>query len=383
LHRVVTFLDVDRGALWQRSPENSSVLSVTHSWEKHGAAPHPPIIDLESFPYFRRCTEAGDVVCFTAPEALPADASAERAAFAAPGVRSFAAIPLHGGERLPGFLALVSLRAERRWPVHVVQQLRTLAEQFSTALIRVQSAAVVESSVAMAGAILAALPGETAIIDSAGTIVRTNDAWATAARSGAGAQAALKVGANYLDACRDAIDMPPDVARKVLASTESILRGERDEFALEYPTSRHGDDRWLEVRVRRLTSLGRGGAAGTDFELAARRQAEAAGQRHLGQIAHLDRVAGMGQLASSLAHELNQPLTAILANAQAAKWLLAGSQPNLEELRECLVDIISDDQRASEVIRRMRRLLKRTDVVSAPLVLNELATNTIGLVANQ
>src|SRR5262249_58546164 len=102
-----------------------------------------------------------------------------------------------------------------------------------------------------------------------------------------------------------------------------------------------------------------------------------------GRMAELDRAAGMGQLASSLANDLNQPLTAILANAQAAKWLLAGSQPNLEELRECLVDIISDDQRASEVIRHMRRLLKRTEVVSAPLVLNELATNTIGLVANQ
>ena len=104
---------------------------------------------------------------------------------------------------------------------------------------------------------------------------------------------------------------------------------------------------------------------------AAQRQAEAAAQRHLSQIAHLDRVASMGQLATSLAHEVNQPLTAILTNAQVAKRLLAGARPELEELRSCLNDIVRDDKRASEVIRRMRQLLTRADVVSSPLALND------------
>jgi signal transduction histidine kinase len=113
-----------------------------------------------------------------------------------------------------------------------------------------------------------------------------------------------------------------------------------------------------------------------------RHEAEAAAQRHLSQMAHLDRVAGMGQLASSIAHELNQPLSGILANAQAARLLLSDSQPDVEELRACLADIISDDHRASAVIRRMRHLLKKTDFVSVPLALNDLAANTIRLVAN-
>jgi len=113
-----------------------------------------------------------------------------------------------------------------------------------------------------------------------------------------------------------------------------------------------------------------------------RREAEAAAKRLLSQLAHSDRVAGMGQLASSLAHELSQPLTAILANAQAAKRLLARPQPDVEELRACVADVISDDHRASEVISRMRKLLKRTDFVSMPLSLDDLAANTIQLVAN-
>jgi len=297
-------------------------------------------------------------------------------------VQSFTGIPLANGDRPLGFLVFVSMHVQRRWPAHVVRQLRTLAEPFATALIRKRSAAVVENSMATADAVLGALPGETAILDSAGTIVQTNEAWATAARRGAAAQSALKVGANYLDACRSTIDMPPDIARTVHASIEAILRGKHDEFTLEYPTSRSGEDRWFEIRVRRLARAG-GGAAVLHFDVTARRQAEAAAQRHLNQIAHLDRVAGMGQLASSLAHELSQPLAAVLINAQAANRLLARAQPDLGDLRACLDDIINDDQRASEVIRRMRRLLRKTDFVSVPLALNDLAASTIALVANE
>ena len=375
LRRVGMFLGVDRGTLWQRTQETSF---LTHAWERSGAPAARLIFEFRRFPYLRARLEAGEIVCFTSPDQLPPEAAPERAESKAMGVRSFAAIPLQAGDRLLGVLVFLSLHAERRWPVHIVQQMRTLAEPFSTALIRVQSAAAVESSAAMTGAVLAALPGETAIIDSAGTIVEVNEAWTTAARSG---DTVLKVGANYLEACRNAVDMPSDVARTLCASIEAILRGERTDFAVEYPTSRNGEDRWFEVRVRRLARFG-AGAAVIHFDVTARRHAEAAAQLNLGRIGHLDRVAAMGQLASSIAHELNQPLAAILANAQAMKLLLSDSRTDVEELRACLADIISDDKRASEVIRRMRSLLKKTDFVMVPLALNDLVANTIRLVAN-
>ena len=234
-----------------------------------------------------------------------------------------------------------------------------------------------ESSASVLDAVLAALPGETAILNAAGTIVQVNEAWATAA----GNKHALAVGENYLKACGLGLDMPADVAREVHAAIDSILGGVRDELAFEYPASRRDQDRWLEVRVRHLARLG-GGAVVMRFDVTARRQAQAAIQRHMNQIAHLDRVGAMGQLASSIAHELNQPLTAILSNAQAAIRLLGGAAPDLAELRACLVDIISDDRRAAEVIRRMRQLLKKTGFNRLPLAINDLITNTIALVAN-
>ncbi|TMB89505.1 MAG: GAF domain-containing protein [Chloroflexi bacterium] len=379
LRDVGTFLGVDHAALWHRSSDGL-VLSRTHAWSVDGVTPPPATIDLERFPYFRARLEATHVFSFDRRDQLPPEAEAERVAFEAAGVRSFAAIPLPAGDRPLGLLAFVTLSAEGAWPATVLQQLQVLAEHCTSALVRMQSAAAIQTSALIIEAVLATLPGETAILDAAGTIVQINEAWASAARSTAG-QAALAVGANYLAACRKALDMPADVARKKHAAVESILRGERDEFVVEYPSSRNGEDRWLEVRVRRLARLG-GGAAVMRLDVTSRRQAEAAVQRHVGQLAHLDRVAGMGQLASSLAHELNQPLTAILSNAQAASRLLGAPLPDLEELRACLADIISDDQRAAEVIHRMRRLLRKTDFRSLPLALNDLVANTIGLVAN-
>jgi GAF domain-containing protein len=266
LERVVTFIDVDRGALWQLSPDGS-VISPSHVWHRQGAPP-PATIDLRVFTYLRARTAPGqEGLSFTRLGELPPEAAAERAAFEAQGVRSLATVPLAVGDRLLGLLAFVSVTVERAWPPELMQQLRTLADHFSHALIRAQSAAAVESSAALAGAVLAALPGETAIIDSAGVILQTNETWVSAARSvHPECQPALAVGANYLETCRRAVGMPADVAWKVHGLLEDVLRGAREEFAHEYPAFRPDGERWLEIRVRRLAYLG-GGAAVTPRRL--------------------------------------------------------------------------------------------------------------------
>jgi PAS domain S-box-containing protein len=98
------------------------------------------------------------------------------------------------------------------------------------------------------------------------------------------------------------------------------------------------------------------------------------------QLAHVSRVAAMGQLTSSLAHELNQPLGAILRNAEAAEMILQDPSPDLDEVRAILADIRRDDQRAGAVIDRMRDLMKRREVKMAPLDAGLLAAEVIGLV---
>ncbi len=98
---------------------------------------------------------------------------------------------------------------------------------------------------------------------------------------------------------------------------------------------------------------------GVSLDITARKQAEleAARQRH--DLAHLARVTTLGELSSSLAHELTHPLTAILSNAQAAQRFLDGDDADLNEVREILNDIVTEDQRAGEVIHRLRQLLRK------------------------
>ena len=101
------------------------------------------------------------------------------------------------------------------------------------------------------------------------------------------------------------------------------------------------------------------------------------------QLAHASRVSAMGELAASLAHELNQPLAAILSNAQAAQHFLKGEKPDLGELRETLADIVRDDRRAGEVISRIRSYLKKEEPEHAPLDINAAIREVLRLIGNE
>jgi signal transduction histidine kinase len=113
---------------------------------------------------------------------------------------------------------------------------------------------------------------------------------------------------------------------------------------------------------------------------ARRRTAEAEVATQRAELAHVSRVSTVGQLASALAHELNQPLGAILRNAEAAELFLQQPQPNLDEVRAIVADIRQDDQRAGAVIERMRALLKRRILELKLLNLCDVLRETIAVV---
>jgi len=110
-------------------------------------------------------------------------------------------------------------------------------------------------------------------------------------------------------------------------------------------------------------------------------EAEAAEQRH--QVAHLMRVSVLGELSGAIAHEINQPLTAILANAHAALDMVPEQAPASAELRETLQDIVSENNRASQVITRLRRLLTKNVKEFEAVNLNEVAIATTALLGSE
>ena len=135
-----------------------------------------------------------------------------------------------------------------------------------------------------------------------------------------------------------------------------------------------GQVRWMVGRGR--VEFNREGKPtrmrGVSLDITERHRVEHDLQQLQQEIAHVSRVSMMGQLASALAHEINQPLGAILRNAEAAELFIQHESPDLNEIRAILVDIRKDDQRASAVISRMRALLKGHSLETRAIEVDEL-----------
>ncbi|RFP08029.1 MULTISPECIES: ATP-binding protein [unclassified Duganella] len=121
---------------------------------------------------------------------------------------------------------------------------------------------------------------------------------------------------------------------------------------------------------------------GVSLDITQRKQAELEVQQKQKEVTHLARVAMLGELSGALAHELNQPLTAILSNAQAARRFLAQPAPDLAEVAEILDDIVDEDKRAGDIIQRLRRLFGKQDTPHQRLAAAELVDGVIRLVRN-
>lgn len=98
---------------------------------------------------------------------------------------------------------------------------------------------------------------------------------------------------------------------------------------------------------------------------------------------HTSRVSLLGQLSASIVHQLSQPLTSILSNAEAAKALLDREKPDLAELRQICADIAAEDRRAAEIIRRLGALFRRSECQYEPIELNELVRDTLLVIRSE
>ena len=379
LRRVAETLGAEGASLW-RYTGGGGAASADLSWVRDGMARLPASVSVSDFPAVSARLMRGEAVQLQSLDELPAGASVDRRSFAEFGVRSLVAVPVGGGPA--GTQWCLSIRNGRTWPDDVVQRLRPIGEIFVGTLARARAESALRRSEALNRAVLASLPSALAVIDGQGTIIHVNEEWtALAQEPRGGVHVGLPAGTNYLEACRRAALADDPTAARVVELIELTLRGESSGETLEYPDRPPGEGRWFEMEVRPLDHAG-GEAVILHREITQRKRAEEEARRTLGTMAHLERVAAVGQLASALAHELNQPLTAILANAEATQQWLAAPSPDLVEVREAVADIVAEDVRASEVIRRMRGLLKKGELRSDAVDLNDVVTEVMRLVAN-
>jgi PAS domain S-box-containing protein len=199
--------------------------------------------------------------------------------------------------------------------------------------------------------------------------------------------------------CRAMFGVAADAPLTLEAMLDVVAPDDRDTFAKSMRAAIHGglppwrDFRvavggqihWINARAQpRYDDAGKLlRVSGVFADVTARKSAEVEIEQQRGDLAHLMRVSLLGELSGAIAHEINQPLTAILANAQAGRRMLTMPQPDLALLREVLDDIVQEDNRAGEVIRRLRGLLRKGEHKSEILDLNSLVASTLQLMHSE
>jgi C4-dicarboxylate-specific signal transduction histidine kinase len=122
---------------------------------------------------------------------------------------------------------------------------------------------------------------------------------------------------------------------------------------------------------------------GALMDVTAAKRAEEDLRKAQADLAHAERVTTLGELAASITHEVNQPLTAVVSNAEAARRWLDCSTPNLDEARSAVEGIIKSGHRAGDITRRVRALLNKTDTPKTPLEINDVANEAVALVQHE
>lgn len=408
LGQIVTFLGVDRGNL-DASVDGGPGARISSG--PPGLEAPPPVMDGGQFPWTTAQLRRGAVVRFARVDELPASAAIDRASYERAGTRSHVSFPLCASGPLLGVLSFDSVRGERAWPDELVERLRLLSEAFASALERKRMELSLAdrwrldqllSALSVAFSHLSAVDFDHGIQRGLHQVV-----------------AFLGVeGGSLIEFSRDgrtarswAIEEWMDVG-EFPWMTSRLREGDVVSFSrlAELPADAAVDRRsYLAHRIKPQVAvpLQVGGAVvgglvfgavgaeraesaelirqlqliGEVFANAlSRKQGELEAQRLRQDLAHIGRVSAMGELTASLAHELSQPLTAILNNAEAVQCLLAGDAVNLELVREALEDIVADDKRAGDVIRRLRVLLKKGDLEFAWLDANEVVSEVAWLV---
>jgi two-component system sensor kinase FixL len=236
-------------------------------------------------------------------------------------------------------------------------------------------------TVRLRGAIFGSLYGHVAAVDRAGLIIAVNESWSASLKEEGVLRPA--VGSDYLAACREATAKGDASAEHQRTALQAVLDGRARRTASEYVSRSSHRERWYEMTVEPF-HRSEGGAIVTHIDITRRRRAEAEARHEREQLAHALRVTTLGELAASLAHEIHQPLAAILSNAQAARLVLDKQSELDSDVRGALVDIVDDAKRAALVIRRLRALFRKDESAQRkPVDVNAIIVEVISLVRGE
>jgi len=359
LERIVEFFAADGGQVYEFREDGSARL-LSHALAPGFEFDLPEVPDVE-FPWIAAEVLRGNEIRISHLDELPPEAGRDRLSIASRGVRSVVVCPIVVDRRIGGAIALNSARRERHWPDELVDALRFAGDMFGAAITRRRAEERLAQEKQLVEAILDSLPGLFFMLDENGRMVR----WNRNREVVTGYSAEELRGRHFLEG------IAPENEK---GAAEAFARGFADGGAqLEHEVPTEDGRRIPHLATgRRVMLAGKAYALGMAIDISALRAAEDHIRRQQAELAHVARVSAMGELVAAIAHELNQPLTAIRTNAQATRRMLATGEVDVAEVDEALEDINADAARAGEIIRRLRELLRKGHPQKLPLDVNEL-----------
>jgi len=376
LKQLVEFLGIDRGRLWQLSGAQGEFIP-THSWAVPGIQPMSPPLAQKHFPWIRSQMLQGKPAAFSRPDELPEEARVDRQSLLTDGIKSALCIPLAVGGKFIGALTLSALRSPKVWDPGLAPELQPIGEIFANALIR----SVADNELRQ-GKLNYRIVAD---------FTYDWEYW----QNPDGTWRYVSPACERISGHRpEEFLKRPGLLRDIIVSedqdrwdrhncnSQKDPRGQELQFRIKRPD---GSIRWIEHACQPVTDNAGEfiGVRASNRDITQRRLAEMSEQRHREQLAHVTRVATLGELTASLAHEVNQPLNAVMNNAQAALRFLHRENPDMKEVGEALGDIVRDGKRAGEVIQRLRQFLRSGEMHSQAVDLNQVIEETAALTRNE
>jgi PAS domain S-box-containing protein len=353
LRELLTFFGVEQCGILEIQPDKRRA-RLRHFAHVDGVTPVPTSLDYgTALPWSHERAMRGQTFVQTCIDDLPAEAVVDRTAAAALGLQTIVSIPVGIGGRITHVLALTSSQSVRGWHEAILAWLQMIAETFLAVLTRRNvEQALTQSERTLAQAQHVARVGSYVFDWPSGTLEVSEEA----ERIFGGALGA---------AAEDVLDrVHPGDRTQVKEEMERMFAAAAPSVDLEYRIVR-SDGEVRTVRSRSETTYGADGRPErtlvTIQDISHLRAAEEESRRLRVELRHADRAAHIGALTASLSHELNQPLTGILANSQAGLRLLAQQRADPAELRAIFESIVRDDKRAASVISNLRLLLRREE----------------------
>lgn len=374
IRQIVEFLGVDRGGILEFS-EDQTELHTTHVYAAAGIEPVPTVDVADRFPWLTDQLRRGETICLFRPEDLPEEAESERQFIREEGYKAFLMTPLKVGGSIIGALTVGVLEGERSWSDETILRLELVGGIFGNALMRMRTENALRDSEERYRAVV---EDQTELIcrnlpDS--TLTFVNDAYCR--YFGKGREDLI--GKKFVPAI-------PDEDRQKVVDCFSQLNRENPVATHEHRVIMpDGEIRWHQWTNRAIFD-----EDGNIFEfqgvgrdITERKRLEDKERRHHEQLVHFSRLTVAGELASGMAHELNQPLTAITTYAQACQRLIDSGRFDSAKLREASGEIAAQAMRGGEIIRRMRTFVRKQNPQRVSIDFNEIVREAIGLVRMQ